>query len=396
LRWENQSGGADTNVQLFDDYVNVNKEVRSSVLTTDADSGFALTTKSYVNGLDDQNVKITGNQDVNGIKTFKDNITIHNDTPVLFLRKNAETQQTAIRFLDESNTITGDIYVEPSPSRNLVLRKRTGTTLHSVLSLGDDVVRISGSVQSRSTVAGDVGTTLTTKDYVDSVAAGGSGSGSFVDTSSNQTIGGQKTFTSETVVQNPFLRVKDQSPWLSVIGTTPGHVGNQHLQFKSTDSNGDDNLSALIFQEGASNSFRIRKYNRENGTGIQTELIFYNSFIQSQDPIRLNATPEDRDDAVLRRIDADNRYALAGSTGSGGLSQDVHGTVNLPAKSSTQGSAIRLYESTGGGDDYVELGAHDNMTDHYRLQFPRLKPTANDQALVVESINAGVITLKWA
>jgi len=52
----------------------------------------------------------------------------------------------------------------------------------------------------------------------------------------------------------------------------------------------------------------------------------------------LNATPEDRDDAVLRRIDADNRYALAGSTGSGGLSQDVHGTVNLPAKSSTQGS----------------------------------------------------------
>jgi len=162
----NDSGDGNTDLDLHSTVATINKEMRG-ISTTATSHPESFVTKDW---LDSGYVDLTTNQTIAGVKTFSDDLVIYNDTPVLFLRPTAAGQETAIRFLDEANGITGDFYVESGTDQNVVLRKRTGTTVHSALSLGNNVIRAVGaSMQSRSTVDADAATTLTTKDYVDAL-----------------------------------------------------------------------------------------------------------------------------------------------------------------------------------------------------------------------------------
>jgi len=195
LRWENQTGGSDTNISLYDDYVNVNKEVRSSVLTTDTDSGFTLTTKSYVNGLDDQNVKITGSQSVAGNKTFTSQLKLEYDTPILVIKQGQANQSTNLHFRDDTDKIVGDMYVESSGDKRLIIRKRDGTTVHSGLILNTDHVASIGKFRSQDTLDTDPALTLTTKNYVNTrylPLSGGTVTGNMI-ISGNLTVNGTTT-----------------------------------------------------------------------------------------------------------------------------------------------------------------------------------------------------------
>jgi len=362
LRHQHTSGGTDTELRLYDNYINVNKEIRG-VQTVSTNGASTLTSKGYVDDLDSENVKLTGTQEIAGNKRFIGYTTAN---ATLQVNGNITSSGNVVNFakharapnivpsnaLDYSpkgyvdqflkltgGTITGNTTLSNSnpyftinstdegnahlqfqnegvrsaliysSATSTSFRRYTGTTAGTNFTLFDNLATLDVALRTPSTQASDVGTTVATKDYVDNVAGGGGGS--YVDLSSDQNIDGKKTFEDDVVVESSHLRVHAESPWLTITGTTPGHQGNVHLQFKSTTASGDDQLSGLLYHESSSNSLRLRKYNREDGTNIQSEIVLFPGYIQSQSPIRLNATPENRDDAVLRRIDADNRYVQA-------------------------------------------------------------------------------------
>jgi len=178
-------------------FIFANNPIRlSAVAATAIVNDNDLINKGYVDGLDDENVKLTGNQSVAGNKTFTNELKLEYDTPILIIKQGQADQSTNIHFRDETNKIIGDMYVESGGDKRLIIRKRDGTTVDSSLILENGHISAGGgTMRSRATVDADHALTLTTKNYVDDL------DDENVKLTTNQTIEGEKTFADELTVR---------------------------------------------------------------------------------------------------------------------------------------------------------------------------------------------------
>ena len=181
------ASGTDTTLKMFDDVIEVNKQITGVAPT----AATHLTTKDYV---DDNFMKLTGDQTIT-------------DTNDLYFSLDAGGNP--ILLFKHDGDPTGRIYANSS-SFNITHygdnNNQSNIKMYPTYTLADKPI-LSGSAQ------GDNAAALTRKDYVDD---------NFVSLSNTEVIGGLKEFSSDITINKPS---GNSLLWFEVDGVRQGLVG---------------------------------------------------------------------------------------------------------------------------------------------------------------------------
>lgn len=189
----------------------------------------SLTRKDYVDGLDAQNVKITGNQTISGTKTFPDSIHTNERIYVDFTRP--INTLLSMPYVPDG----GEAYINWTGGNDLIKFQRGTSSDNNTITLWGKVV--AGSSQS------SLANAFTRKDYVDGLTNSlssrvGDIEANYVTTDTAQTISGDKSIANVTTFLNSGL----YGTSADYVGFKGGVTSGIYLNF----INDDNTLNSVI------------------------------------------------------------------------------------------------------------------------------------------------------